>query len=245
MVVPPPPRLQPFLALRRQLAQLAEDLRQRLQLALQLRAAIGFGLALWALAVALPLAFLYPQDGTDQRAVWWLAGLQPLAVVLSAASGQPLLLLGVALGGLLPVLVACPALTGERVNGVWPALAVTAVVLGLVRAALVHLPGPAVTDLRALLRWPHRRRQQGLLLLLVAWLVVAVAAPFDVPTDTEAERARAVRVGLVGGVWVAVQLGRLTGVTPLTGPDRWGSFVTRRLIWAGLLLGLWLLWQRG
>lgn len=214
------------------------------QAAFALRYSVLTAWVLWALAILLPLLFLYPKDGTDLPAVWWLAALQPLAVLGVAATGQPLLVLGVALGGLLPVLVACPALTGPRTTGLPPALAIAAGALAVVHAGL-RAARPLPTDLRRLLAFPTAPRERFLVGLLLLWLVLALWLPDGAGEALRPERARAVRAGLAGGLWLAVAVVPLAGETPAEGRDRWSSYAIRRAIWGALLGGLWLLWRSG
>lgn len=245
MVEPAPRRLQtpPHIRLGRWLAEQRAALVSLGQAAWRLRQTVAAGWLVWALAVLLPLLFLYPADGTDQRAVVWLVVLQPLAVLAAAASGQALVVVGVALGGLLPVLVACPALTGPRTSGLWPALAIAAAALLVLRTGLLAMVGSAPTDLLRLLRWPSAANERLLGGLLVLWLLLALWLPDGVGEALRFERARAVRVGLAGAVWLAVAVVPLAGETPAEGRDRWSSYAIRRTIWGALLGGLWLLWR--
>ena len=219
--------------------------------ALGLRTVVAWGLLLWLTLVAVPYAFLFPDDGLDRPICLVLAGLAPAGVLVAVGLGEATIVLGAALAGLVPVLVAVPALHGVRTSGgaqgVWLAL----VLLGLLRAAWNHdAVHTQEADLRRLVRWPPpgpQRWQDGATLVLglaglgLAWHVGPLPAE-------RVEAARAARVAAVLLLWLAVRLVPLRGATPgldATGSlgDRWPLWLGRRLSWVGLLGGLWWMWK--
>lgn len=235
-----------------------------------LRLILLWSLGLWLTVVAVPFAFLYPGDGLERPVCLLLALLAPLLLLLASASGEATLLLGAALAGLVPVLVACPTLHGPRTSGPVQGLWLTLVLLGLVRAVWNHNDAwnqdgawnqdetlrsswtVATTahareaDLRRLWHWPEGLPARLLVVLAPLWLTVAwLAAP---TAGDQQESARATRLVAVLLLWLAVRLVPLAG--PLPGldvrggvRDRWPLWLGRRLCWLGLFGGLTALWK--
>lgn len=215
-----------------------------------LRAALAWSLGLWLTVVAVPLAFLYPQEGLDRPVCLALALLAPLGVLAAALLGEATILLGAALAGLVPVLVACPALHGPRTSGPVQGLWLTLLLLGLVRAVWNHeAEGQNEADLRRLARvWQAGKlplAERMALLLAPLWLALA----WHVGDQSDAEAARGARIAGAALCWMAVRLVPVRGELPgldASAPvgDRWPLWLGRRLSWLALFGGLWWLWHR-
>ena len=214
-----------------------------LRRAAELWRVLGWGFALWLAAVAVPMIFLFPEAGLDQRVCQVLAAIAPVAMLLTALSGEATAVLGAGLGGLLPILIACPALQGPRTTGAAQGLLIAVLILGLFAVAWNHaglrdFPGGA---LRRLARWPTGRTDRLVRVLGLLWLALA----WQPPGGDDAEAQRAVRVAGVAVCWVAVRLVPLAGPPPSDiGRDRWPLRAARRLVWLALLGGLYWLWRR-
>lgn len=206
---------------------------------------LAWGLGLWAAAVGVPYAFLWPEAGLDQSACLMLAALAPVSLVLAAATGEATAVLAAGLLGLVPVLVACPELQGPRTTGPLPALLVGVLTLGFVGSAWRHTGREQSAPLHRLWTSPRGLAERlqwalGGMWLLLAWRVVTVEAEAS-------EGARAARVAGVAVCWLAVRLLPLQGPVPRpdAGPDRWPLYVGRRVAWLLLCGGLLWLWRRG
>lgn len=221
------------------------------QRVVSLRAVLAWGLGLWLTVVAVPFAFLYPQEGLDRPVCMVLALLAPLGLLAAAVLGEATMLLGAALAGLVPILVACPALHGPRTSGPVQGLWLTLLLLGLVRAVWNHdAQGQDEADLRRLARfWQGGKlafADRVALLLAPLWLALAWHLG---PSAEDMETARAARVVGAALCWMAVRLvpirGELPGldVSARVG-DRWPLWLGRRLSWLALFGGLWWLWHR-
>ena len=143
-----------------------------------LRTVLAWSLGLWLTVVAVPFAFLFPDEGLDRTVCLVLALLAPLGVLAAVPSGEATLLLGAALGGLVPILVACPALHGARTSGPVQGLWLAIPLLGLLRAVWNHdAQGQNEADLRRLARvWQGGKlTPQERLVLFLAPLFLALA----------------------------------------------------------------------
>lgn len=216
-----------------------------------LRVVLAWSLGLWLTVVALPFAFLYPDEGLQRPVCLLLALLAPAGVIAAVPSGEAAMILGATLGGLVPILVACPALHGPRTSGPLQGLWLAVLLLGLLRSAWNHDgQRQREADLWRLTRvWQGGRlalADRVILLLAPVWL--AVAWHVDATVDA-AEPARAARIAAAGLCWMAVRLLPLRGALPgLDGgaavSDRWPLWLGRRLSWLVLFAGLWWLWRR-
>lgn len=165
--------------------------------------------ACWAVAVAAPAALLYPEHGLHRPELQVLLLLAPLGALIGAATGQPWVALAAGLAGLLPPLVACPALHQQP-----PARPLSSLLLAL----LLVIAGDAAARqvrgdtgrLRLLLRWPEWSRGRWLAGLGIAWLVIAWLPSAD--GWQLAEGPRAVRVVGAAAAW---SLLAATGDRPL------------------------------
>ncbi len=217
-----------------------------------LRAVLAWSAGLWLTVVAVPFAFLYPEEGLDRRICMALALLSPVGVLAAVPSGEATMLLGAALGGLVPILVACPALHGPRTSGPVQGLWLAILLLGLLRAVWNHDSlGQNEADLRRLTRvWQGGKlalADRLVLLLAPVWLALAWRVG-EVAAD-QVESARAARLAGAALCWVAVRLVPMRGALPGldgSGPlgDRWPLWLGRRLSWLALFGGLWWLWHR-
>ena len=216
-----------------------------------LKKVLAWCLGLWLTVVAVPFAFLYPQEGLDRPVCLVLALLSPVGVVAAVPSGEATMLLGAALGGLVPILVACPALHGARTSGPVQGLWLAILLLGLLRAVWNHdVAGQEEADLRRLARfWPVTTlplADRLVLLLAPLWLTQAwLVGAFT----EEVEVARAARLAGVAVCWMAVRMVPIHGALPIldgSGPvsDRWSLWLGRRLSWLGLFGGLMWLWHK-
>lgn len=195
--------------------------------------------ASWAVAVAVPAALLYPEYGLDRPALQVLLVLAPLASLLATATDQPWMALAAGLAGLLPPLVACPALHQQPASRPFSSLLLAVLLLIACDAAARQVRGEA-GRLRWLVRWPDHVRSLwlaglGLLWLALAWL--------PTPAGWEmAEGSRAVRIAGAAAVWSLVAAGAekpwrhrlLLSAQSLLG---------RRLAWLALFGGLLLAWR--
>lgn len=210
----------------------------------QHRRLLGWLLAVWALAICLPAALLWPEHGTDRPALWILAGLAPLGALVGAGMRQPWLAVAAALAGCVPPLVGCPALWREPATRPWTALLLAAALLGAQDAALrTELARTSVqppAGLRAWLRWPTAPRLRILAVMGPLWLTLGWwGLPGHVIAD---EASRSVRVAAVAACWSLLtwppQLARPAPQRPVAG------HLLRRGAWL-LILGLMLwLWRR-
>lgn len=216
---------------------------------------LGWGLALWLATVAVPYGFLYPEAGTAQTACLVLAAVAPLGMLLAAlATAEATPVLGAGLLGLLPILIACPALQGERTTGPLPSLLVAVLAVtffasawnhGARHLARHHAEGadPTAGSLRRLARLPPGQVDRLVLALGALWLAQA----WWLPEGETAESDRAARVAGAAVCWVAVRLLPLRGDLPQGEPgtfDRWPLYVGRRVAWLALFGGLLWLWRR-
>jgi hypothetical protein len=145
---------------------------------------------LWALVLALPWLELRGEVANlDRDVIRGLVWLPPLAVVWAATTGHTQTLLGVATVGLVPALVAAPALA-EASSSALRGVAVAAVLLILVASTIDR--ADRFAPLRRLWRWPRTWADRLLLTLLPLWLVAAWAG--DAPVG---------RLAGVAVVWVA------------------------------------------
>ncbi len=217
-----------------------------------LRAVLAWSLGLWLTVVALPFVFLYPGEGLDRPVCLALAVLSPLGVLAAVPTGEATLLLCAALAGLVPILVACPALHGVRTSGPVQGLWLAILLLGLLRAAWNQdAQGQHEADLRRLARvWQGGKLplpQRLALLLAPLWLALAWHVGAVAPDQADA--ARSARVAGAALCWMAVRLVPIRGDLPGldgSGPvsDRWPLWLGRRLSWLALFGGLWWLWHR-
>ena len=162
-----------------------------------LRAVLAWSAGLWLTVVAVPFAFLYPEEGLDRRICMALALLSPVGVLAAVPSGEATMLLGAALGGLVPILVACPALHGPRTSGPVQGLWLAILLLGLLRAVWNHDSlGQNEADLRRLTRvWQGGKlalADRLVLLLAPVWLALAWRVG-EIAAD-QVESARAARL---------------------------------------------------
>lgn len=200
------------------------------------RRLLAWLLACWAVAVAVPAALLYPDHGLDRPALQVLLALAPLGALAGAATAQPWVALAAGLAGLLPPLVACPALHQQP-----PARPLSSLLLALLLviacdAAARQFRGDT-GRLRLLLRWPEWPRGRWLAALGALWLVIAwlpTQAGWQLP-----EGQRALRVVGAAAAWSLLAAG---GEKPwqnkLLLP--WRPLLLRRAAWL-LLIGA-LLW---
>lgn len=214
-----------------------KHLRAVFQRGLALWRVLLWGLALWLAVVAVPAAFLYPDEALTVP-VLCLLGASPLGMIVAALSGEALAVLGAALAGVLPALIACPELQGTRTTGSVQALLVALLALGLVAAAWSHraagaLPWPPLWHL-----WPSHAPLPiwltwliGVVWLVLAWFPATGAA-------AQAGAARSVRVAGVAMCWLGVRLLPLHGRVVPGRDERWLTFAGRRALWLGLLCGL-------
>lgn len=221
-----------------------KHLRAVLQRGVHLRAVLLWGHALWLAVAAVPAAFLYPDESVTMP-VLCLLWASPLGMIVASLSGEPFAVVGAALAGLLPALIACPELQGTRTTGPVQALLVALLALGLVAAAWRHArpSEPARPPLWRL--WPQHAPFEVLLTWLVgaAWLVLAWLPAGGDPVL--AAPARSVRVAAVAVCWLAVRLLPLRGRTLPGQGERWLAFAGRRTLWLILLGGLLWAAQRG
>lgn len=214
---------------------------------------LAWGLGLWAAVLAVPLAFLYPDAGVDQPACQILALLAPVGCLIAALSGEATVVLGVGLAGLVPCLVACPELQGPRTTGPLQALLVGLLAVGFTASAWSRT-GRAGPTLRKLAVWPAGTVDRLLIVLGLAWLVVAWVVhltPFSLGNPGPGpltDSARASRVAGAAVCWLAVRLVPLAGRVPPLDPhaqgDRWPLYTGRRIAWLALCLGLLWLWRK-
>ena len=217
-----------------------------------LRVVLAWGVGLWLTVVAVPFGFLYPAEGLERGVCMALALLSPLGMLAAVPAGEATMLLGASLAGLVPILVACPALHGPRTSGPVQGLWLAILLLGLLRAVWNHdAQGQGEADLRRLTRvWQGGRlalAERVVLLLLPLWL--ALAWRVDAVTPEATESARAARLAAAALCWLAVRLVPLRGALPgLDGAaalsDRWPLWLGRRLSWLLLFAGLSWLWHR-
>lgn len=198
---------------------------------------LAWGLGLWLAVVVLPLLLVGNDLEATPTVVWSLAALCPLSLALAGLSGQPVAVMGFALAGQLPPLVACPALLGPQATGPVHALLVAVLIVGLLvqtwRASRpVGSPG-----LRRLWSRPLDLAAQ----LGVAWGVLALTLAWVLPTPlpSTSEEVRAARVAAVAVAWVALRRLPVSGRS--TPPTRW-QFAWRGL-WGSCLLVVWWLWR--
>ena len=92
---------------------------------------VAWGLGLWLAVVVLPIGLVGTDLSCAPAVAWSLAALCPLSLVMAGLSGQPLAVMGFALAGQLPALVACPVLLGTQATGPLHALLVAVLILGL------------------------------------------------------------------------------------------------------------------
>jgi hypothetical protein len=219
--------------------------RDSLRRALRLRRQVAWGLGAWLATVAVPYAFLFPDQGLDRSIVVALALLAPVGMLLAALSGEALAVLAAGLCGLVPVLVAAPELQGERTTGPVQGLLVAILSVGFVMSSWDRAAEPGQRTARP---WLTLRDGSPLLFWVLAgvWLVLAWLGAGH--AGAEAEGARAVRVASVAVCWLAVRLVPLSGDGPSlgseSGREAWPGYVARRLAWVALLGGLWWLWRR-
>ena len=195
--------------------------------------------ASWAVAVAVPAVLLYPEHGLDRPALLVLLGLAPLGALLGAATAQPWMALAAGLAGLMPPLVACPALHQQPASRPFSSLLLALVLLIACDAAARQGRGEA-GRLRWLVRWPQHLRGRwlaglGLLWLALAWL----------PTPdgwSMAEGTRAVRIAGAAAVWSLVAGSAEKPWRHRVFPSA-PSLIGRRLAWLALLGGLLLAWR--
>ncbi len=217
-----------------------------------LRKVLAWCLALWLTVVAVPFGFLYPEEGLDRLVCLGLALLTPVGVLAAVPSGESTMLLGAALGGLVPILVACPALHGVRTSGPVQGLWLAMVLLGFLRAVWNHdVQGQTEADLRRLSRsWhPGKMPLADRLVLLLAPIWLVQAWMWSEPAGEHTEASRAARLAGAALCWMAVRLVPIRGDLPSAdglGPvgDRWPLWLGRRLSWLALFGGLLWLWHK-
>lgn len=195
--------------------------------------------ASWAVTVAAPAALLYPEHGLDRPALQILLILAPLGSLLAAATGQPWMALAAGLAGLLPPLVACPALHQQPASRPFSSLLLAVLLLIACDAAARQVRGEA-GRLRRLVRWPDHPRSRwlaglGLLWLTLAWLPTPAGWQM-------AEATRAVRLAGAAAVWSLV-----AGSAEKPWKDKIlptaQSLLGRRLAWLTLFGGLLIAWR--
>lgn len=198
-------------------------------------------LACWAVAVAVPAALLYPDHGLDRPALWLLLALSPLGALAGAATAQPWVALAAGLAGLLPPLLACPALHQQP-----PARPLSSLLLALLLVIACDAAARQVRGdtgrLRLLLRWPEWPRGRWLATLGALWLLIAwgpSAASWQWP-----EGQRALRVVGAAAAWSLLAAGPENPAARLAQlPTR--LLLARRAGWLVLLGALLWAWRAG
>ena len=217
------------------------------------RRPLAWGIGLWLVIIAVPYLYLYPGDNLSRQTCLLLAALPPLAMLVAAVWSPTHLLLGIGLASQVPVLVACPELTGARVSGAVQGLAVAVLVMGFVAATFDMATGPQWRTspgrrLRHLLRWPASLTGRLLLGLGVVWLAMAWVVPATVRAE-DIEVARTARVAAAALCWMAVRsLPLAAGALSNSGPSSlagrpWLNLILRRLVWLVALVGAALWWH--
>lgn len=204
-------------------------------------AVLAWLLALWALAVAVPAASLWPEHGLNRPVLWLLLVAAPVGALVAATSGKAWTTLCTGLVGCVPPLVACPALARPPADQPWSGLWVALAALAAIDAALAH--DPQAVPLRRLLKWPQRGRDQILAVLGVAWLALAWFGPAATATTGSLASGRALRVGGAAVCWSLVA-GASAGRTDH--PNAAGGLLgltLRRGGWLALIGGLLWAWQ--
>lgn len=195
--------------------------------------------ASWAVVVAVPAALLYPEQGLDRPELLLLLVLAPLGSMVGAATGQPWIALAAGLAGLLPPLVACPALHQQPASRPFSSLLLATLLVIACDAAARQVRGDA-GRLRRLVRWPEHARGRWLAGLGLVWLVLAW---LPTPQGWEmSEGTRAVRLAGAAAVWSLV-------ASSAEKPWRHRQLLTsqsllsRRLAWVALFGGLLAAWR--
>jgi hypothetical protein len=192
---------------------------------------LGWATLLWSLALLLPwLELRSINPALDTAVVRTLVLLPPLASLWAALTANSTTLLGVALAGVVPALVAVPELADSTTGGVSGAIrgAAIALVLLIFIASSLDL-GKVWAPLHTLWRWPARWPGRALQVLGVAWLLLAWV---------DADGHRSGRVAAAAVCWVAVV------VIPIgAGHQRllrhgWRWLFARGL-WVGVVLLIW------
>ncbi len=192
--------------------------------------------AAWAVAVAVPALLLYPDHGLERPTVQLLLFLAPVGALLGAATAQPWVALAAGLAGLLPPLIACPALHNQPPERPLSSLLLALLLVIACDAAARQVRGDT-GRLRLLLRWPEWSRGRWLAALGALWMAIAwlpTHAGWQLP-----EGQRAVRVLGAAAAWSLLAAGgdnplKVNIVLPLR------ALLVRRLVWL-LLIGA-LLW---
>jgi len=188
----------------------------------------GWAVLLWALVLALPwLELRGDVPALDREAIRGLVWLPPLAVAWAATTGNTQTLFGVATIGLVPALVAAPALASASSTPL-RGLAVAAVLLILLASTIDR--ADRFAPLRRLSRWPKPWADRLLLGLAPFWLVAAWAGGASVG-----------RLAGVAVAWVATaQLS--IGAGGEIGQRQRGRALLARGLWFILVLAAW--WLR-
>ncbi|MBM4342268.1 MAG: hypothetical protein FJ100_02700 [Deltaproteobacteria bacterium] len=203
----------------------------------------GWVLAVWAVAVALPFAALWPDQGLDRPVVRALLAAGPAAVLWGALFATPWHTLAAGLIASALPLVSSPALWGPPAARPWAGVLLAALVLGALDAATAHAAPPGL--LRQLLRRVAPGRDRWLAALGVAWLVLAWMGADLATGDAAVEWQRSARVATAALGWSLVAGVRMAASQGAVQAESLHALALRRLAWVALFGGLLWLWRAG
>lgn len=203
---------------------------------------LGWVAGAWLIAVAAPVAELYPRHGLGRPVVWALIAAGPVGALAMALGGQPWHTLAAGLVGCaLPAVACAPLWQGETPRPL-AGLALAALLAGAVNAAS-SAPGRGGIVAR-LVRWPKSPRDRWLVGLAAVWVMLAWFWPAAGPdTAAGAEWRRAARVALATVLWSLVAAAGRRPIELLDAGPALRNLALRRAAWLALLGGLLWLWR--
>ncbi len=196
----------------------------------------------WAVAVALPFAALWPDQGLDRPVVQALVAIGPAAALWGALFASPWHTLAASLVGSALPLVSSPALWATPAVRPWAGLLLAALVLGALDAATAHAAPPGL--LRQLLRRVERGRDRWLVALGLLWLAASWLGRDAVAAEPAVEWQRGARVATAALGWSMVA-GLRIATPAAVASESLPALAARRLAWIALFGGLLALWRAG
>ncbi len=221
--------------LHKQVATIGRNARSQAALAMWL-------VTVWLVAVALPFAALWPEQGLDRPVVQLLVAAGPAAVLWGALFATPWNTLTAGLVGAALPLVSSPPLWGAATPRPWAGLLLAALLLGALDAATAPVAPPGL--IRQLLRRVEKGRDRWLVVLGLAWLSLGWVGADLGSAAVAVEWQRGARVATAALGWSMVA-GMRMATAPTSGSESATALALRRIAWVALFGGLLWLWRSG